>query len=79
MTNKEWYQSLGCMAIINLIFVMGLLTYIKNTSLANKHSNPDTVRKFKIINIVILSVINISYLLTQFLNPGIRNLSEISN
>lgn len=64
--------------VINALFILTLLVFLKSAGEGMKPMSADNIRKYKVVNIVLMSVMNISYFLTQFMNPGIRNLSTIS-
>lgn len=57
--------------ILNAIFVFTIVMFMRGES-------GNDVQKFIIINSVVIVVLNISYFLTQFLNPGLTNLATIS-
>ena len=62
--------------VFNAIFLLAIFTFvIKNAQDGEKTSNENIV--IIIISIIVFLLINISYFLTQFMNPGIRNPSKI--
>jgi hypothetical protein len=63
---------------MNGIFLLVIFMFLRQAG-TGMHPMPSTdIRKYSIINIIAMVVINILYFLTQFLNPGIRNLSTIT-
>ena len=75
MTNKLWFLSLGCLVIVNGLFILVISFY--NQSMSVQKGAHDSV--FILILIIMVAVANFSYFFTQFLNPGIRNLASITD
>lgn len=63
---------------MDALFILTLLVFLRSAGEGLKPMSADNIRKYKIVNIVLMAAMNISYFLTQFMNPGIRNLSTIS-
>lgn len=63
---------------MNAIFLLVLFFFLRNSDEGYRPMSTENVRKYTIINIVSMTLITITYFFTQFLNPGIRNLSRIS-
>ena len=77
MSNKNWYLSLACLLVINGLFALVLVFFINGSKTGMNPMSQADVNKYLIINIAVLVLTNITYFLTQFLNPGVRNLSSI--
>ena len=84
MLNRQWYLSLACLLIVNVIFALVIGLYISsvNSTPNNVNFAPNSVKSTPNnmllgFNVVMLGLVNLSYFLTQFLNPGIRNLAQI--
>ena len=78
MVNSNWYMSLVCVAIINGLFLLVIFMFLGQAGTGMRPMSADSIRKYTFINVAVMICVNISYILTQFLNPGIRNLSKIS-
>ena len=63
---------------MNAIFLLVLFFFLRNSDEGYRPMSTADIKKFTIINIASMTLITITYLLTQFLNPGIRNLSKIT-
>jgi len=57
---------------------MVIFMFLRTSATGPRAMSQNDIRKFTIINLVAMAILNITYFLTQFLNPGIRNLSTIS-
>ena len=79
MINKSWYVSIACIAIINAIFVLGFMLFLSNADKGIHPMKEADKNRVIVLNITTFALINITYFLTQFLNPGVRNLTSISD
>lgn len=64
--------------VLNALFLLVIFLFLRQGREGVKPMSDQDVRKFTIINVVCMVLLNLTYFLTQFLNPGIRNLSKIS-
>ena len=78
MINKGWYVSILCILILNAIFVMGFIVFLNYADKGVKPMKEADKNRIMVFNIATIVLINLTYFLTQFLNPGVRNLSSIS-
>ena len=78
MINKGWYVSIICIVILNAVFVLGFVAFLNNADHGIKHISQTDKNRIIIANITTFVLMNFTYFLTQFLNPGVRNLSSIS-
>lgn len=63
---------------MDALFLLVIFMFLRNSGTGLRPVSQSDIRKFTIINLVTMGLLNLSYFLTQFLNPGIRNLSTIS-
>ncbi len=91
LSNDHWGHTLGCVLFLDVVFVFCLILFIFSannhlvsdnkvqTNLNQGTKNPDNdVLIIVLSSVVCLLLINISYFLCQFMNPGIRNITTIT-
>jgi len=78
-TNPEWQSSFYCLACLDVIAVAALVLFIisaeaNQAKLEEQHLSPTLVI---LVSIGIFLIAHVSLFLTQFLNPGIINPSNL--
>jgi palmitoyltransferase ZDHHC9/14/18/palmitoyltransferase len=62
---------------MDAIYLLVATIFLKNAHEGINPMSDDSIRNYSVINISLMVAMNITYILTQFLNPGIRNLTNI--
>jgi cyanate permease len=89
LKNEGWWKGFVCVMLMNALFVAVYVNFMLDTRIKfQENLNPSTraipvyskSQNFHIMLfalIITLFLINIFYFLTQFLNPGIKNLAHL--
>ena len=77
LINQKWYHSLTCIILLNILFILIIVFLASGLNTSNDLMNPEDRKKSIFINLGLMALINFTYFLTQFMNPGVRNLSSI--
>ena len=89
MLNQEWYSSLGCLAFSDLVYICVMVLFVARYHPDEPSSSGSSYFSIQpqksdlaketilLINVGIFVYLNLTYLLTQFMNPGVINLHTI--
>jgi len=79
MVGSKWYESFVCVLISSMVYVLCIWFFANITDFKKEEEySPKKTYIIVGVNIFMLTGVVISYIMTQFLNPGIINPSTLT-